>query len=116
MGDEQRQQPRIQRPFMVRYRRAEGGSWDATALRDVSLGGVRFLTKGAFEPDALLELQLLLPMIKEPVPVQGRVSWSKPGPMDLVEHGVRFEPLTPEAQAALQIAVDAFLKRGETSS
>ena len=110
----QRREPRIARAFMMRYRALSPGSqaWLLSPLRDLSQGGVRFISERAFEVGTLLELKLLLPTASAPLAARGRVAWSKPGPMALVELGVTFEGLDPRTQQALQGAVKYFLERG----
>ena len=110
---EQRQAPRIARGFMVRYRPAENAAalWSVSPLRDLSRTGARFLAESAFPVRTVLELQLVLPMTKQPVAIRGRVAWLKPGPLSLMEHGVAFETIGPETQQAVDAAVAHFLKR-----
>jgi hypothetical protein len=114
MTDEQRREPRVARAFMVRYRALspESQAWLLSPLRDLSQGGVRFVSERAFEVGTLLELQLVLPTAPAPMAARGRVTWSKPGPMALPELGVTFEGLDPQTQQALQGAVKHFLERG----
>jgi len=61
------------------------------------------MCEGAFAMGSTLELQLILPISREPVSLLARVTWTKPGPWDLIEHGVAFD----EAGAGVQETIDA---------
>ena len=110
---EARRDPRVERRLMVRFRAATGSatSWMMAPLRDLSSSGARFLSDQPFDPGAVLELQLVLPASPQAVPMQARVAWSKPGPLNLVELGVLFEEVDERAQDMLGTAVAHFLKR-----
>jgi hypothetical protein len=114
MTSEQRREPRISKPFMVRYRAAGGGAaWDAAPLRDLSCSGVRFLSARAFERGQALDLQLLLPTAKEPLVLGGEVMWAKAAPMDVFEIGVAFHGVSPAADRLLEEAVSRFIQKEE---
>lgn len=110
---EHRRDPRITRSFMVRYRAkdAQSLSWSLSPLRDLSGSGARFMCEGAFPVGTLLELQLLLPTMKQPVSLKALVAWAKPGPFDLAEHGVTFDETDPQIQRLIDIAVVFFLSK-----
>lgn len=88
---EHRRAPRVARGFMVRYRRPSDRGWSVSPLRDLSSSGARFLSEQAFAVGTELNLQLVLPTVKEPLALQARVARVAPGPMNLAEYGVTFE-------------------------
>ncbi len=110
---EQRRDPRIMHSFMVRYRATARGqvSWFVSPLRDLSSGGARFICECAFDVGTLLEMQLLLPISEQPVAVKARVAWAKPGPLNLTEHGVTFNPEDLGAQRIIDTSVAHFLRK-----
>lgn len=115
---EQRRDPRIMHSFMVRYRATACGqtSWFVSPLRDLSSGGARFICECAFEVGTLLEMQLLLPTSEQPVAMEARVAWAKPGPLNLTEHGVTFHPEDPGTQRIIDTAVAHFLRKQQRAS
>ena len=108
---EHRRDPRIVRGFMVRYRRLAERLWSVSPLRDLSSSGARFIGECAFEAGTELELQLVLPMAKEPVALQARVAWVKPGPMHLAEYGITFQAEAAGVQQMIDVAVAHFLRK-----
>ncbi len=110
---EHRRDPRITRSFMVRYRAKDTptATWSLSPLRDLSGSGARFICEATFSVGTVLELQLLLPQAKKPLPLLGRVAWTKPGPLNLAEHGVIFEAVDAVAQQRIEAAVTYFLRK-----
>jgi Tfp pilus assembly protein PilZ len=96
---------------MVRYRRPSEAGWSVSPLRDLSSSGARFLGEHAFEVGAELDCQLVLPLAKEPLVLQARVAWVKPGPMHLAEYGVVFQVGHPGTQQMIDVAVAHFLHK-----
>ena len=110
---EQRREPRVMHSFMVRYRATARGqtSWFVSPLRDLSSGGARFLCECLFEVGTVLDMQLLLPMSEQPVVLKARIAWAKPGPLNLTEHGVTFNPDDSRVQRVIDMAVAHFLRK-----
>jgi len=86
-------------------------AWSLSPLRDLSGSGARFMCEVTFPVGTSLELQLLLPPAKDPLPLAARVAWAKPGPMQLTEHGVVFEAIDATSQQLLEHAVTYFLRK-----
>ena len=109
---EHRRTPRVMHAFMVRYRALSDaqGAWGVSPLRDLSSGGARFVCERPFPMEELLELQLVLPSAKAPVSLQARVTWVKPGPLNLAEHGVEFGKVPAETQQLIDTAVAHFAR------
>ena len=112
---EYRQSPRVAHPFMVRYRVAADwqAPWHVSALRDFSSHGARFLSEQSFDAGALLELQLVLPTARQPVLVQARMAWMKPGQWGMHEIGVTFDPGDAGVQEMIDAAVAHFVRKQE---
>lgn len=102
---------RANRRLMMRYRLVETGSWWASPLQDISRSGARFLSEQAFVAGTMLQFELMLPMLKEPLALKGHVVWQKPATMGLTELGVAFDSLEPAAQQALDQAIAFFLRK-----
>jgi len=116
---ERRREPRIVHSFMVRYRAAGATSpkWMLSPLKDFSASGVRFVAEPGLRPGQALELQLMLPMHREPLGVAGRVAWSEPfGDGSLVEQGVEFVGENAETRVVVVEAVAYFLKQQGSSA
>lgn len=90
--EEKRQAPRVARGFMVRYRSAKtGGAWAVSPMKDLSRGGARFSADLALEPGDTLDLQLMLPVSRDPVAVKATVAWARAGVFGTTEVGVAFD-------------------------
>ena len=108
---EHRREPRIARGFMVRYRLPQESSWSVSPLRDLSTSGARFLGERKFDVGAELQLQLVLPLAKEPLMLKARVARATPGPMNLLEYGVLFHVDEATVQQMIDVAVGHFLRK-----
>ncbi|MBI4342518.1 MAG: PilZ domain-containing protein [Candidatus Omnitrophica bacterium] len=110
---EQRRSPRIARSFMVRYRVTvpQDTVWLVSPLRDLSSGGARLLSERPLAIGDQLELQLILPMAQQPVPLKARVAWVRPAPLGMVEIGVTFDPGDAGIQQTIDSAVAHFLRK-----
>ena len=116
MAAEQRRDPRVQRPFMLRYRSLHGAwaPWSITPVRDLSASGARFLSEHPLSVGARVELHLVLPASQQPVLLEGQVAWVKAkgaGRMGLMEVGVSFSVRDDATQQLLEAAVRHFLRR-----
>ncbi len=109
---ERRQFHRAGQAFTLRYRVLGelGASWSEVTTMNISAGGVRFRSSDVLEPASMLQLQIVLPNVKEPFVIQGRVVWTQLQASEVLEHGVEFENVTPTQQAHLDELVQ-FLKR-----
>ena len=110
---EQRRSPRVEHHFMARYM-VPGRSpkqWLVSPLRDLSSGGARFLSECPFTVKDTFELQLVLPNARQPVLLNARVAWTRPGPMGMQEIGVTFDPGDTAMQAIIDAAVARFTQK-----
>ncbi len=97
MGEERRRFPRAQLVFRVDYRTPE--ALFNEFAENISEGGIFIKTKNPLEVGTEIIIEFLLPVLKEPIRVKGRVEWhtNLPG----VSHhppgmGVSFQELSPE--------------------
>lgn len=109
MEAEQRQDPRVAHPFMVRYYWQD--SWHISPLKDFSASGARFVSEYPFAAGELLDAQLILPLARQPIAARARVVWVKPSSLGLAELGVTFELGDTEAKQAIEAAVAHFLRK-----
>ena len=111
--DNQRQSPRISKPFMIRYRPmgAEPAGWLVSPLRDLSSGGARFISEHRFLAGDIFELQLLLPGAPQPLQMKARVAWVKTDNTTLSEVGVTFDPGDTGIQQMIDQVVTRFLSK-----
>ena len=106
---------RTSRAFLVRHRApgASGPSWLVSPLRDLSIGGARFMTESlllkAGDP---LDLQLVLPTAAHPVAVPAKVVWMRPGRIaSIMEIGVVFEFPDDASKAVVAQATGVFQRQ-----
>ena len=110
---EQRRHPRVEKSFLVRYREQgrPQSEWMMSPLKDLSLSGARFLCERRFDVGTMVDMELVLPMVREPVPVAGRVVRAKDAMAGMVDHGVAFEGVDPAHEQVIGEAVEHFLKK-----
>lgn len=108
---EQRHDPRVAHPFMVRYQCQE--SWHVSPLKDFSTTGARFVADYPFTQGEVLDAQMIFPLARQPIAVRARIVWMKPTQWGLVELGVTFELGDAEAKQAIEAAVAHFLRKQE---
>jgi hypothetical protein len=109
---EHRHSERVNRHLIMRYRVAGSNSaWLASPLQDISQSGARFFSEEAFATGTLLECQLLLPALKEPLALFGHVVRQQPTPLHLTEVAMTFDQTEAASRQALEKAVAFFLKK-----
>ncbi len=59
----------------------------------------------------MVDMELVLPAAREPVPVTGRVVRAKDAMAGLIEHGVVFEGVDPAHEQVIGEAVERFLEK-----
>ena len=110
---EQRRSRRVNRSLLIRYRgpTMPEGTWLISPLRDFSSSGARFLTERFFRVGESLDIQLVLPVARDPAVLTGHVVWKRPSTMGLTELGVTFTAERPETQQLIDVAVAQFLRK-----
>ena len=103
---------RIAHTFIVRYPWSQSGQtmWWVSSLRDFSRTGARFLSEQPVRVGEDVNLQLLLPIAREPVWIRARVVSSKPIARHVFDVEVKFQSGPVDAQHAINDAA-ALLER-----
>jgi hypothetical protein len=86
---EQRKHPRVAVQVPVRYRETFGpgpGSYRGASTRDISAGGLRFLTEMFVPHDTPVIFEIHLPSSPKPVRAISSVAWTR-----ALSSGVRYE-------------------------
>src|SRR3989338_1143623 len=97
MGQEQRRFIRVTTRLTAVVKVVKTGKTRRALTKDISAGGICFVTEELLEPGTALEVELKLPDRDAPVAFLGEVSWSRPiGPAPksyqnpTAETGVKF--------------------------
>ena len=111
MVNERRQHPRAPKNFILRY--YEEGHKDkaeeVTQLKNISTGGVCFVTQKAIQPGTVLWLELNTPYLTETAYLEGEVLASHEKAKDMLyETRLKFENLNDEAKFILQKLMEYF--------
>lgn len=108
MGEEQRRFIRITSRLTAIVKIVKTGKVKRALTRDVSAGGICFVTEEILEPGTALEVELKLPDREAPVVFLGEVAWSRPiGPQPKSyqnptgETGVKFISIDPKDRALI---------------
>ena len=112
--EDRRRAPRIDKRFMVKYRCPSLGhaQWMMSPIKDLSAVGLRFVGEFAFARGTDIELQIILPILQEPLPARGVIVWQRPASAPKTyEHGVEFSDSDPAVFEQLSQAVDHFLRK-----
>lgn len=107
MARERRSFPRVPQPFEARFRLSGelGSSWHAITLVNLSAGGLRFRSNELIEKGALVDVQVQLPGMREPVVMDGRVVWSSMQASGVAETGMELLDASPELQMQIDSVV-----------
>ena len=108
---ERRGFPRVPQPFEARFRLTGemGASWHTMTLVNLSAGGIRFRSSELLDQGVLVEVQVQLPGLREPLLAAGRVAWSSMRASGVAEIGV--ELLNASEELRMQIdSVVRFLR------
>ena len=108
MGEEQRRFIRVTNRLPSLFKIIKTGQVRRALTKDVSAGGVSFITEELLEPGTALEVELTLPDCELPVQFLGEVAWSRPiGPPPKSyedptgETGVKFISIDPKDRALI---------------
>lgn len=117
MARERRKFYRVPHVFEVRYRLLNEltASWRTVTLVNLSAGGLRFRDSEMLEKEALLDLQLQLPSIREPLHLKGYVVWYQLQASGVNEVGVAFVDVTTQEQLQIDNVVQ-FLRKSTPPS
>lgn len=102
MNQERRHTPRLRTYLPVRVSPPIANHASETLTRDVSLGGVRFISPIAIPVLSECRLELTLAEGREPLVARGRIVWFQQLPhSDQFEIGASFIELSPQNQRRL---------------
>ena len=109
MSDERRKYKRLDKHYVLTYFRNDkpDQKFELTQLRNISKGGLCFITTQAFEPKAELGIELKTPFLSETTYLEGEVlqSHEKANGM-LFETRLQFKFLNPQAVLLLNKLVE----------
>jgi hypothetical protein len=112
MGQERRRFARVTQPFNARYRRYGelSQSWRTIKTLNISASGLRFCDAEMLEPLGILELELTLPSLREPLMLRGQVVWNQTLASGVNEYGVEFVEVSPQQGEQIDLLVKFLLK------
>lgn len=114
---EKRKEPRIEKNFVLTYfkKAIPNEKFEVTQLKNISRGGVCFITTRAFEPATEMGLEMQTPYLAESVYLSGVVLASHEKATNLLyETRLQFTNLSPESEIILDKLI-AFFKNKEGS-
>ena len=98
MGQERRQFARVSQPFDAHYRLYGEltESWRTIRTLNISASGMRFRSADLIDEGSVLQIEIMLPCLREPLTLRGRVVWSQTKASGVTESGAEFFDVTPE--------------------
>jgi len=118
---EKRSHPRIPRQFIIRARAHDAGTrrWELPILENISLAGCYFLSSVRFEIGQILDIEVQLPVMREPLCCSGEVKRVEPkgtAPDSPCGVAVQFHEIEEDKKQKFQQVVDFTLKRQKKQS
>lgn len=110
---ERRQSHRIKKNFILTYfvKTDPSHKYEITQLKNISLGGMCFITTKPFARGTALGVDLKTPYLADTTHLEGRVLESHEKVKNMIyETRLQFEALNPQAQFILERLIDFFLK------
>lgn len=110
---ERRQYKRIKKNFIVRYFELDNPDvrYEASQLKNFSLGGMCLITPKAFEPSCRLVVEFKTPFQTETIPLGGVVLESHERIKGIIyETRIKFSAMGHEAEGVLKKIIDHFEK------
>jgi len=112
MGPERRDFARANQPFESRGR-IYGElmeAWRTITTLNISATGMRFRTDDVLPLGTVLEVEISLPCLREPLKVHGQVVWSQAMASGVAEHGAEFIDVSIEQAAQIDELVKFLIK------
>ena len=115
--NEKRESPRIARNFIIKHRPHQSDDsidWDICFIKNISLKGCYCSSSRPYEPGTMLDIQVRLPSLPEPVVLSGKVKRcdTEVGkPVNLFGVAVEFMGLNDEQKKCITETVSFFLPR-----
>jgi len=116
---ERRQDQRIRNNLIVSYYEVSCPEvrYDASQLKNISLGGICLVTPRAFAPSTALSVEFQIPMESDLTKVAGTVLESKEKLKGIIyETRVKFTGLSPEAKQILSKIIQHFDRHPEDTN
>jgi len=116
---ERRVYKRIKKHFILSYFELTNPEirYDASQLKNISLGGMCFVTAKPFSRGALLGIELKTPFMAELTHLEGSVLESHEKLKNIIyETRLKFENLTPQAEFVISRLIQYFEKEAGESS
>lgn len=110
---ERRKHERLKRRFVVSYHSEvdPANTFDISQIKDISLGGMRFVTSLGYPAETILTIELQTPFIRDKILMKARVLESKEVIADMIyDTRVIFTELDEEARHYVSKAIEVFLK------
>ena len=110
-GDERRKYHRIHKHFVLKYYDLNDplARYDASQLKNISVGGMCLVTSRPFTADSRLGVELKTPFLAEFIHLEGTVLSSTEKIKGIIyETRLRFDQMTPTAQTVLQKLIEHF--------
>ncbi|MFC1593763.1 PilZ domain-containing protein [Candidatus Omnitrophota bacterium] len=110
---EKRKHSRLKRQFIVSFKEENGTShFDASQMKDISEGGLRFMTGRPFAKDTILLLKLKTPVAVCKFKIKGKVVESTKIVEGLIyDTRVSFLDIDEDTEAAIRKTIDYFSKK-----
>jgi len=115
---ERRQYQRIEKNFILTYFEKENPSVriELTQLKNISKGGLCFITTKAFLPSTRLGLELRTPYLSETTYLEGVVLESRPKIEGIIyETRLQFEELNPQGDFLISKMMEVFMNGGSST-
>ena len=117
--EERRKYKRIKKNFLLTYydKADPSKEYEITQLKNISMGGMCFITNQSFEPSIILAIKLRTPFLSDTTYIEGVVleSHEKVGEL-LYETRLQFQQLNPQAEFLLAKLIEFFIHNGERNS
>ena len=115
-GDNRRQYQRIHKNFILTYFEKDDPTkkYEITQLKNISLGGICFITSKAFAPSTLIGIELKTPYLSDTTYLEGLVLESHEKIKGILyETRLKFNPLNAQAEFLLAKLIDFFVNGGK---
>ncbi len=115
---ERRRHQRIEKNFILTYYEKTNPSIkiELTQLKNISKGGLCFITTKAFSPSTKLGLELRTPYLSDTTYLEGTVLESRPKIEGIIyETRLQFEQLNPQADFLISKMIEVFMNGGSTT-
>ncbi len=117
--DERRKHPRVNKTFMLSYYDLENPDHkhEITQLKNISLGGMCFITTHFVEPETRIGIELKTPYLVSITHLEGKTLGSTEKIKNMVyETRLEFCNLSEQSELLLNKLIDIFIKEDEDKS